>query len=71
MSKAAPSTRWFSGWRAPAAPPASDPADYGTAFGLDLSLNEPPAAAGAKQPRRGWMQRLVARGAAATTKPAT
>jgi hypothetical protein len=48
--------------RAAARPAHDDPADYGTAFGLDLSLNElvhepvPPA----KRPP-GWMQRLAAR----------
>jgi hypothetical protein len=65
MSKAATPQRWFSGWRAPAAAPDSDPADYGTAFGLDLSLHgqpaEPPRTPKAA-PRRGWMQRLAARG---------
>jgi hypothetical protein len=64
MSKAATPQRWFSGWRAPAAPPDSDPADFGTAFGLDLSLHEqplePPRAPKAA-PRRGWMQRLAGR----------
>jgi hypothetical protein len=68
MSKAATPQRWFSGWRAPAAPPDSDPADFGTAFGLDLSLNETPAEparAPKAAPRPGWMRRLAAR-----TKPA-
>ena len=60
MNKAAPSPRWFSGWRAAERPVQDDPADLGTAFGLDLSLNElihepqPPR-------RRSWMQRLALR----------
>lgn len=64
MSKAVTPQRWFTGWRA--SPPTLDldPADLGTAFGLDLSLNEmrhePPAALpAARQP--GWMSRLAAR----------
>ena len=55
--------RWFSGWRS-AERPAPDPADFGTAFGLDLSLNELVHAAPARpaaSPRRGWMQRLAGR----------
>jgi hypothetical protein len=71
MSKAAPPQRWFSAWRAPALPAVTDPADLGTAFGLDLSLHEPPADPGklpAPRPaRRGWMQRLAAR----AVKPAS
>jgi hypothetical protein len=65
MSKADTPQRWFHGWRASAPPPLDlDAADLGTAFGLDLSLNElhheaprPPAAP--RQP--GWMSRLAAR----------
>jgi len=64
MNKADPSPRWFSGWRASERQVQQDPADLGTAFGLDLSLNEivhepaPPAAA-ARRP--GWMARLASR----------
>ena len=63
MNKAAPSPRWFSGWRAAERPAQDDPADLGTAFGLDLSLNElihepQPAPA---QRRRSWVQRLAGR----------
>lgn len=56
--------RWFSAWRLGERPaPDTDPADLGTAFGLDLSLveisTEPPPAA----PRRaGWVRRLTTRG---------
>lgn len=38
MNKSAPHRRWFSGWRAAARPDEDDAADYGTAFGLDMSL---------------------------------
>ncbi len=64
MSKAVTPQRWFSGWRLAARPPQDDPADYGTAFGLDLSLDEAGAAAPAPLPgdrRVGWMRRLADR----------
>lgn len=71
MSKAAPPQRWFTGWRVPAAgavAPAHDPADLGTAFGLDMSLLElqhaPPPRAPQAAPRAGWMRRLAGRGKA-------
>ncbi len=32
--------RWLHPWRSEPVPPAEDPADMGTAFGLDLSLME-------------------------------
>ena len=61
MNKAVTSRRWFAGWRSAERPAQDDPADLGTAFGLDLSLNElshePPAPAR----RQGWMQRLADR----------
>ncbi len=65
MSKAATSNRWFQGRRANPQPVDTDPADLGTAFGLDLSLNEiahePPVsvAPGLRQP--GWVGRLTFR----------
>jgi hypothetical protein len=66
MSKAATPQRWFTGWRAPAAAPDIDPADLGTAFGLDLSLHElqpePPTHPPKATPRAGWMRRLAGRG---------
>jgi hypothetical protein len=64
MTKAAPTQRWFSGWRAAARPAQVDPADLGTAFGLDLSLNEivhEPAMAEPVERRAGWVQRLARR----------
>ena len=65
MSKAITPHRWFQGWRA--SPPAAevDAADYGTAFGLDLSLSpiehELPPAAPAPGRQPGWMRRLAVR----------
>ncbi len=69
MSKAETPHRWFPVWRAN--PPAADldAADYGTAFGLDLSMNaiehEPPPVAPPVAPpagrQPGWVRRLAAR----------
>jgi len=47
-SNAANAQRWFKSWRSTPRPaPDTDPADLGTAFGLDLSMSEvstaPPA----------------------------
>lgn len=69
MAKAAPHTRWFSGWRSPPTAPDTDPADLGTAFGLELSLDDTPREPTPPMPaarRPGWMSRLAAR-----RKPAT
>lgn len=66
MDKTAPTHRWFSAWRA-AQPQAQDPADLGTAFGLDLSLNElvheptPPSTPATGAAHRGWMSRFTSR----------
>ena len=61
MNKPAPARRWFPGWRSARVPAEQDPADYGTAFGLELSLpelrSEPPAV----KARTGWGQRLASR----------
>ena len=67
-SNAAKPPRWFHSWRsAPRPAPDSDPADLGTAFGLDLSMSEgaplPPASGEA---RPGWVQRLAERRRSAT-----
>lgn len=70
MSKtaAAASPRWFAGWRTGTDRiPHDDPADLGTAFGLDMSLEEEAdagaateaAAAAARAPS--WVQRLGVR----------
>ena len=67
-SNAAKPQRWFHSWRATPRPaPDTDPADLGTAFGLDLSLSEAaqlPAAAAERRP--GWVQRLAERRRSAT-----
>lgn len=66
MTKATTPARWFSGWRASPQPLDADPADLGTAFGLDLSLNEiphePPVTVAPALRRPGWMGRLTTRG---------
>ena len=65
MSKAATPNRWFAGWRSSPQPVAMDPADLGTAFGLDLSLNEiahePPVCVSPAPQRPGWVGRLTMR----------
>ncbi len=60
MSKAATSQRWFAGWRAEHRPAQDDPADLGTAWGLDMSMAEhAPEPVVLALPRRpGWVQRL-------------
>ena len=65
MSKAPTPPRWYSVWRARETPVYDDPADMGTAFGLDLSLNEIPhePVAAVESPGRqsGWVQRWTGR----------
>lgn len=60
MSKAPPPSRLFGLVRGRAMAPAIDPADLGTAFGLDLSMSplEPAPAPVARSATPGWMQRL-------------
>jgi hypothetical protein len=67
-SKTARPQRWFSGWRTSARPaPDTDPADLGTAFGLDLSMSElAPLAPVLEERRPGWVQRLADRRRSAT-----
>lgn len=65
MNKPALPYRWYAPWRAVAAP-QDDPADLGTAFGLDLSMSPPPGAgippATGSAPRGGgWVRRWVGR----------
>ena len=61
MTKAATSTRWFSAWRPAVRVVQDDPADLGTAFGLDMSMVDdapvPPTPAPGRQ-AQGWAQRL-------------
>ncbi len=68
-SKAAPPQRWYSLWRSADRPaPDTDPADLGTAFGLEMSLldavAEPTAPVAA--PRPAWLGRLTNRRRTAT-----
>ena len=62
MNKAESSHRWFAAWRSTPRVQEDDPADMGTAFGLDLSLNLlPHEAEDAVAERSGpsWLQRLI------------
>jgi hypothetical protein len=67
-----PPSRWFAGWRSEGKTIQDDPADVGTAFGLEMSLNaagqlteqtEPAAASTQAQTsqRPGLMHRLAGR----------
>lgn len=62
-TKDLPPQRWFAPWRA-RHPASVDAADHGTAFGLDMSLDDdPPEAAPAPvlDRRPGWVRRLARR----------
>jgi hypothetical protein len=61
MDKALTSRRWFGSWRSVERPAQDDPADLGTAFGLDLSLSELPHEPLPAARRPGWVQRLAER----------
>ncbi len=65
MHKADNPSRWYHPWRSPVRVTEDDPADLGTAFGLDLSLSTEPAAAPARRapPQRsaGWVPRWAMR----------
>ena len=69
-TKAAAPQRWFTGWRLAERAPQNDPADLGTAFGLDMSLDPDwaasPAAAAPVARSPGWVRRLATRRRAAT-----
>ena len=62
MNKPEFSPRWYLPWRQGESRQADDPADLGTAFGLELSLtpDPQPKPAGEPQNRTGWMHRLAA-----------
>ena len=62
-NKTANPPRWFSGWRTAARPAQGlDPADLGTAFGLDMSMAEmPPEPTPVGDRRPGWVRRLADR----------
>lgn len=72
MNKRAAPKTWYLPWRAPEARRDVDPADQGTAFGLDMSLQAEAAeaakrAAAALPARRpGWLARLSTRRRPAT-----
>ena len=64
MNKSAHGPRWYTPWRQLETRAADDPADVGTAFGLELTLaaeamSGKAAASPARRP--GWMQRLAAK----------
>jgi hypothetical protein len=65
MDKSDASRRWFGLWRAAEPSSQDDPADLGTAFGLDMSLSElaedAPAAPAPMDGQGGWLQRVAAR----------
>lgn len=65
--KAAHPPRWFSIWRSADRPaPDTDPAGLGTAFGLEMSMLEPPAEPAAAARRPAWVRRLTSRRRPAT-----
>ena len=63
MTKAVTPHRWLQGWRAAKPSAQPDPADLGTAWGLDQSMGNTPAEAPkASEARRpGWVRRLSTR----------
>ncbi len=67
--KAVQPQRWFSVWRSADRPaPDTDPADFGTAFGLEMSMLETPVepAAPVAGRRPAWVRRLTSRRRPAT-----
>lgn len=68
-TKDQPPLRWFVRWRAARQPTSADAADYGTAFGLDMSLDDDLsdiAPAPMVDRRPGWVRRLARRRPSAT-----
>ena len=65
MSKVVTPNRWFPGWRVSKPDADMDAADYGTAFGLDLSMSpvdfEPPPSTPPAGRQPGWVRRLAVR----------
>jgi type II secretory pathway component PulK len=65
MPKSDTSRRWFGFWRSANSRSQDDPADHGTAFGLDLSLSrlaeDLQAEPAPMQREQSWMQRVLAR----------
>lgn len=67
MGKAVTPQRWFAGWRAARQPAfGTDPADLGTAFGLDLSMVGSPPETVLPERRPSWVRRLTTRRRTAT-----
>jgi hypothetical protein len=68
MGNKAAQTRWFRPWRTTPVSRLEDPAEMGTAFGLDLSLNasqpEQPATTTTQRPAN-WVSRWAQRRKAA------
>jgi hypothetical protein len=64
MNDADTPNRWFQAWRSQPRTVPLDPADLGTAFGLDASFDAPHGAAhpSPNPVKPGWMQRLTSRG---------
>ena len=69
MPHPAPTARWYTPWRNRTVK-RDDPADYGTAFGLDMSLEPLSELEGAAQTapaaRRSWVPRWATRMRAAS-----
>lgn len=64
MNKLAKPPRWYQPWRQAEVAAQDDPADFGTCFGLELSLlaeAEQAKAAAAPARRMGWMQRFASK----------
>jgi hypothetical protein len=69
MNKRAAAKAWYLPWRAQDARRPDDPAELGTAFGLDMTLQAEAAereAAALPVRRPGWLQRLSIRRRSAT-----
>ena len=67
VSKAVTPPRWYARWRSerPLAN-GTDPADLGTAFGLDLSMMQAAPEPALSERRPGWVRRLTTRHRKAT-----
>lgn len=65
MNEADHRPRWYHPWRDEPAAPADDPADLGTAFGLDLSLQRAHESGSAPaETDTGWLPHLRRHGGA-------
>ena len=63
MNNTVTPSRWFQGWRTAPRPAQLDPADLGTAWGLDASFDDRRSAPRAPHARAwsGWMRLLSSR----------